>query len=83
LFDQAGFVNIVVESQAGFFTTMILKWNYFTRRFIRGPKMLRWLVYGGLLPLWYLGQKLAPFLDRLDRDWALETSGYFATAKKP
>jgi hypothetical protein len=72
-----------VESQAGFFTTAILKWNYFTSRFVRGPKLLCWLIKAGLLPLWYLGQKLAPFLDKLDRDWALETSGYYATAKKP
>ena len=83
LLEQAGFVNIVVESQSGFFTTAILKWNYFTSRFVRGPKPLRWLIMAALLPLWYLGQKVAPFLDKLDHEWALETSGYFATAKKP
>jgi SAM-dependent methyltransferase len=83
LLEKAAFVNIVVESQSGFFTTAVLKWNYFTSRFVRGPKPLRWLVMAGLLPSWYLGQKLAPFLDKLDHNWALETSGYYATAKKP
>ena len=83
LFEKAGFVNIVVEPQAGFFTTAILKLNYFTSRFIRGPKPLRWLLKSSLLPFWYLGQKVAPLLDKLDRNWALETSGYYVTARKP
>jgi SAM-dependent methyltransferase len=83
LLEEAGFVNIVVEPQSGYFTTAILKWNYFTTRFVGGSKPLRWLIMAVLLPMWYLGQKLAPFLDKFDHDWALETSGYFATAKKP
>jgi SAM-dependent methyltransferase len=83
LLEQAGFVHIVVEPQSGYFTTAVLKWNYFTRRFVGGSKPLCWLIMAALRPLWYFGQKCAPFLDKLDRDWALETSGYFATAKKP
>jgi len=83
LFEKAGFVNVLVEPQAGYFTTTVLKWNYFTSRFIRGPKALRWLIKASLLPCWYLGQKMAPWLDRLDRNWALETSGYYVTARKP
>jgi len=35
-----------------------------------------------LLLFWYLGQKAAPLLDKLDSNWALETSGYYVTAKK-
>jgi hypothetical protein len=31
---------------------------------------------------WYLGQKSAPLLDKLDREWPLETSGYLVTARK-
>lgn len=80
-FAKADFVNIVVESQSGFFTIVILKWNYFTDHFTRGSKLLRWLVMAGLLPFCYQGQKLAPFLDKMDRDWALETSGYCAMGK--
>jgi hypothetical protein len=76
-------VNIVVESQSGFYTAAVVKRNYFTRCFVRGSKLLRWLTMSALLPLLYLGKKCAPFLDKLDRDWALVTSGYFATAKKP
>jgi len=80
---KAGFVDVVVEPQSGFFTMWILKLNYFSRRFIRGPKPLRWLIKTCLIPFWYSGQISAPLLDTLDRNWAAETSGYFVTAQKP
>lgn len=83
LLEKAGFSDVQVEPQAGFFTMWILKFNYFTLRIIRGPRPLRALIQLGLLPLWFLGQVLAPWLDKLDRNWALEASGYFVTAKKP
>lgn len=83
IFEKAGFVDVVVEPQSGFFTMWFMKMNYFSLRFIRGPKPLRGLIKLGLLPLWYTGQKLAPLLDKLDRNWALETTGYFVTAIKP
>lgn len=82
LFEKAGFSEVVVDAQAGFFTTQILKFNYFTSRFIRGPKVIRMIGVAGLLPLWYIGQKLAPILDRLDRNWQLEACGFYVTAKK-
>lgn len=83
MFKKAGFTEIVIEAQSGYFTTAVLKWNYFTRRFIRGPKPLRWSIKCCLLPLWYLGQKAAPMLDKLDTNWAAEASGFYVTAKKP
>lgn len=79
---KAGFIDIVVEPQAGYFTTAVLKWNYFTKRFVRGPKLLRWMVTGAVLPFWYIGQKTAPLLDKLDRHWALEASGFYVVAHK-
>ena len=82
LFEKVGFVDVVVEAQSGFFTMLTLKVNYFSKRFICGPRPLRWLIKAVLLPFWYLGQKAAPLLDKLDRNWALETSGYYVTAKK-
>ena len=83
LFEKAGFVNIVIEPQAGFFTTIILKCNYFSVRFVRGPQPLRWVIKSCLIPFWYLGQMMAPLLDKLDRNWAAEASGYYVVAKKP
>jgi SAM-dependent methyltransferase len=82
LLEKAGFVDVVVEPQSGFFTMWFLKFNYFSLRLIRGPRLLRWLIKALLMPIWYLNQKAAPYLDKLDRNWAAETSGYFVTAKK-
>lgn len=83
LFEKAGFVDVVVEPQSGFFTMWILKMNYFCLRFVRGPKLLRWLIKACLVPFWFIGQLMAPVLDKLDRNWAVETSGYYVTARKP
>lgn len=83
LFEKAGFMDVIVEPQAGFFTMWIMKMNYFSRRFMRGPKPVRLLINAVLLPFWYINQKIAPLLDKLDKNWALETTGYFVTARKP
>ncbi len=82
MFGKAGFVDVVVEPQAGFFSMWLLKFNYFTLRLIRGPRPLRWTIRAVLLVVWYLDQKAAPYLDKLDHDWSLEASGYFVTARK-
>lgn len=83
LLEQAGFVDIEVEAQAGFFTMLVLKLNYFSLRMIRGPVALRVAIRLLLWPFWQLGQYAAPWLDRLDRHPELEAPGYFATARKP
>lgn len=83
LFEKAGFVDFQVEPQSGFFTMWLMKFNYFTLRLIRGPRPLRWVLRALFGMIWYLDQKAAPYLDKLDRNWALETSGYFVTARKP
>lgn len=82
MFKKAGFDDISVESQSGFFTMWLLKFNYFSSRLIRGPKLIRWLIKTCLIPFWYSGQLCAPLLDQLDRNWEAETIGYFVTAKK-
>ena len=82
MFEKAGFVDVEVEPQSGFFTTSIVKMNYFSARFIRGPRPLRWLIKAILVPFWTIGQVLAPYLDKLDRNWAAEAQGYFVLAKK-
>lgn len=82
-FERANFVDIHIDAQAGFFTTLALKMNYFSLRFIRGPKPIRFILHGMLSICWYVGQMLAPYLDKVDRDWAQETSGFYVTARKP
>ena len=79
---KAGFDNIAVYPEGGFFTMWIMKANYYSVRIIRGPRFLRLILSSILIPLWYLGQFAAPCLDKLDRHWELETTGYFLTANK-
>ena len=80
---KAGFAQVQIEAQCGFFTMMVLKFNYFTNRAIPGPRLIRRFFKLFLVPFWFLGQILAPHLDRLDRDWELEAQGYFVLAVKP
>tara|TARA_B110000503_G_scaffold142834_1_gene241186 strand:+ start:3346 stop:3984 length:639 start_codon:yes stop_codon:yes gene_type:complete len=83
LLARAGFVEVSVKPQSGFFSMMILKMNYFTLRVHRRTGLLYRLLGPLFVALWYIGQKIAPVLDRLDKNWSLETSGYFVTATKP
>ena len=82
MFEKAGFEDIQVKAQSGFFTTWIVKMNYFSARFIIGPKPLKYLIKSILIPFWTLGQVIAPYLDKLDRNWEAETQGYFVLARK-
>ncbi|NKE68735.1 class I SAM-dependent methyltransferase [Ramlibacter sp. RBP-2] len=82
LLRTAGFVDVTVHPQAGFFTTMTLKANYFSCRLVRGPAPVRLLLRAVFSVFWFAGQKLAPLLDRLDDDWALEACGYYVTARR-
>jgi len=82
LFEKAGFIDIEVESVCGFWTTWILKFNYQTLRYLRGPRPLRWVIRGLLIGVWYLGQKISPILDRIDHNEG-ETAGYFVVARRP
>lgn len=82
MLEKAGFVDITIEPQSGFFTMWLLKFNYFTLRFIRGPKPIRFMIESILWLIWNFNQIIAPWLDKLDKNWELETLGYFVMAKK-
>jgi SAM-dependent methyltransferase len=83
MYEKAGFVDIKVVPQSGYFTTAVLKQNYFTRRFVRGPRISRGIINALLIPLWTIGQLLAGPLDKLlDRRWELEAGGYFVVARR-
>ncbi|MBK2106450.1 class I SAM-dependent methyltransferase [Francisella philomiragia] len=82
LFGKAGFKNVEIEAQSGFFTMWIVKMNYFTLRLIRGPKLLRKMIKAILVPFWMIGQTLAPYLDKLDKNWLAESQGYYVIARK-
>jgi SAM-dependent methyltransferase len=82
ILSKAGFVDIQVEAINGFWVMWALKFNYHTSRYIRGHRPTRMLMRVLLTPLWFLGQAIAPLLDKIDFN-GTETTGYFATARKP
>jgi SAM-dependent methyltransferase len=82
MFEKAGFTNVEVEPTTGFFSMWFVKMNYFSLRLISGPRILRGLKRAIFTPFWYIGQKIAPMLDKLDKNWAAETQGYFVVAKR-
>lgn len=82
LFEKAGFRDIEIKANSGFFTMWLLKINYFSLRAIKGPKFLQHLLKIPLIPIWFTVQKLAPFLDKLDKNWELETGAFTVVARK-
>lgn len=76
LLEQHGFCEISIKETSGFWQMMVLKFNYHTVRFARGPLRLFWI------PVWWFGQAIAPHLDRLDPH-PEETASYAVVARKP
>lgn len=82
MFQKAGFVDIQVLPQTGFWVMWILKFNYQSTRLIRGPWPIRKLMAALMHMVWAIDQRIAPLLDRYWR-CEEETAGYFITARKP
>lgn len=78
---KAGFDNIEIYPQSGFWVMWVVKFNYQSRRLIRGPWLMRKLISGLLRGIWAIDQRIAPWLDRF---WKCEgeTIGYFVVAEK-
>jgi SAM-dependent methyltransferase len=83
MLNKAGFTEIVVKPQSGFFTMWLLKINYFSLRLIRGPRFMRTVIKAILTPIWFINQTAAPWLDRFDRNWSAESTGFIVSARKP
>lgn len=79
---KAGFADSNIIPISGFWSMWILKLNYQLARLVRGSRILRLLIRALLVPFWWLGQTLAPLVDRM---WSedRETAGYFVIAYKP
>lgn len=82
MFEKAGFTDIAVYPQTGFWTMWVLKLNYQTTRLVRGPWPIRKAMELLLRGIWAINQRIAPLLDK---HWKSEgeTAGYFVVAKKP
>lgn len=81
MFEKAGFQNIKVYEQTGFWMMWTLKFNYQTNRLVRGPQIVRAIAGLGLRLVWAINQPVAKWLDKY---WKCEgeTAGYFAVAQK-
>lgn len=82
MFKKAGFCDIKIEPECGFWATWFLKICYFMRRLVRGPQLLQILITALLTPFWFLFQILGLILDKIDNNPSLEACGYYVVAKK-
>ena len=76
LLDKHGFVDISIEETTGVWQTVVLKMNYATLPYARGPLRLLFA------PFWLLGQWVAPLLDRI-MPQPKETASYTVRARNP
>ncbi len=81
MFAKAGFRDVVVTPQTGFWLMWTLKFNYQTVRLVRGLWLLRTAMAAALRMIWAVDQRIALWLDGR---WAGEgeTAGYFVVARK-
>lgn len=82
MMNKAGFKNIRIEAECGFFAIWILKLCYFLNRFVKGPKALRFTIKIFLTPVWIILQSTALICDRFDNNKMLEAGGYYAIGQK-
>lgn len=75
LLDSSGFIDILIQENTGFWQTWVLKFNYHSLRFAGGFLRYFWI------PLWWLNQTIAPFLDKIDYNYK-ETASYSVIATK-
>jgi len=75
LLRKAGFVDVEVVENTGFWQMWLLKFNYHTVRYSRGPLKMIWV------PIWWLNQTIAPALDRISPH-PEETASYTVVARK-
>ena len=76
LLKKNGFSDIEINEKSGFWQMWILKFNYHTVRFARGVLRYLWI------PIWWIGQTIAPILDGYDKS-PEECTGYTVVARKP
>lgn len=81
MFEKAGFSDIQVRAQTGFWVMWTLKLNYQLRRAEKGVWPVRQLIRLFLRAFWAIDQRVAPVLDRVWKSEE-ETAGYFVVARK-
>lgn len=75
LLKKNNFINIEIYETTGFWQMWVLKLNYHTVRFAKGPLKYLWI------PFWWVGQVISPILDKYDKH-PQETGSYVVLATK-
>jgi SAM-dependent methyltransferase len=81
LLKELKYKKIKIDEGTGFWVTFVMKFNYHTARYVYKNNILSYFLKIFLIPLWFIGQILAPVLDKLDYN-PKETSYYIVTANK-
>lgn len=81
MFEKAGFTDITIYPQTGFWVMWTLKLNYQTTRLVRGPWPIRKAMALLMRGIWAIDQRVAPWLDKFWKGEG-ETAGYFVVARK-
>lgn len=81
MFEKAGFTEITIHPQTGFWVMWTLKFNYQTTRLVRGPWPIRKVMALLMRGIWAIDQRVAPWLDKYWKGEG-ETAGYFVVARK-
>ena len=76
LLQKSGFTDIDVRENTGFWQMWILKFNYYVAAATPARLHLLWR------PVWWLGQRVAPWLDRVGPT-PQETASYTVVAARP
>lgn len=75
LLKKNNFIDIEIYETTGFWQMWVLKFNYHTARFAKGPLKYFWI------PFWWVGQVISPILDKYDKH-PQETGSYVVLATK-
>jgi SAM-dependent methyltransferase len=75
LLRKSDFSDIEITEGTGFWQMFILKINYHTQRYFRGP--LKYM----MIPFWWMGQVISPLMDKV-LSHPQETAGYSVVARK-
>lgn len=81
MLEKAGFTDINIYPLTGFWVMWTVKFNYQTKKLIRGPWPLKTILRLFLRCIWEINQRIAPFLDKYWKSEG-ETAGYCVIAKK-
>jgi ubiquinone/menaquinone biosynthesis C-methylase UbiE len=80
LAEKSGFKVVSIAPDTKYWATAVLRFNYYLIRFARGP--LKPLIKFMMLPIFYLDQFIAYFLDSFPHNYTIDTASFTTLLKK-